>query len=66
MNFTTSLVPQVYNITLKASDPYLTIYKSYQFETQNTISLNLNTDPINIAIIVDDGSKILKYFINNF
>ncbi len=63
MNFTTSLIPTVYNITMKANDSYFTVFKSYQFETQNMITVNIITVPINTLTIIDSGSKNLFHFI---
>jgi hypothetical protein len=62
MNFTTSLIPNVYNMTMKASDSYFTVLKSYKFETQNMITLNINTIPINTLTMIDNGSKNLINF----
>lgn len=55
MNFTTNLIPQVYNITLKSSDSFLTIYKSYQLVTQSSVDFIVNTAPINVSVLSDDG-----------
>ena len=59
MNFTTSLIPNVYNLTIKANDSYFTVLRSYQFETQDMLNLNISTVPINTVTIIDNGSKIL-------
>ncbi len=63
INFTTSLIPNVYNITMKANDSHFTVFKSYQFETQNMITVNIITVPINTLTIIDSGSKNLFHFI---
>ena len=56
LNFPTSLAPRIYNITLKASDKFSTIYKIRRLETQNVISVNANTLPINTSVIFDDNN----------
>jgi hypothetical protein len=56
LNFPTSLAPRIYNITLKASDKFSTIYKTRRLETQNVISVNANTLPINTSVIFDDNN----------
>jgi hypothetical protein len=56
LNFTTNSTPHVYNITLKASDQYSTIYRSYQYETQNMIKFTIITVPTNTSILIDDES----------
>jgi hypothetical protein len=56
LNFTTNSTPHVYKITLKASDQYSTIYRSYQYETQNMIKFAIITVPTNTSILIDDES----------
>lgn len=61
MNFTSSLIAHSYNITLKASDSYSKIYKSYQLQTQTIVNFNLSTNPSNPSIINDNSNKKIKY-----
>jgi hypothetical protein len=56
LNFKTNSTPHVYNITLKASDQYSTIYRSYQYVTQNMINFTIITVPTNTLNLIDDGS----------
>ena len=56
MNFTSSLVAQNYTITLKASDNYSNIYKSYQLQTQTTVNFNLSTEPSYTSMINDQSN----------
>ena len=39
MNFTTSLIPNVYNLTIKANDSYFTVLRSYQFDFNDGCSV---------------------------
>ena len=51
LNITTSFIPRVHNITIRASDKYLTIYKSYLLSTQSMITFNLSSFPAFTSMI---------------
>jgi hypothetical protein len=63
---TTSLIPRVYNITLRASDKYLTIYKTYSLKTQNMIDFKVDTFPDNTSIIDDSKLFLIHKYIFDF
>ena len=65
LNIITSVIPRVYNITLRASDKYLTIFKSYQLSTQSIINFTLLSFPFFTNVIDDTGKFSLFNFLQN-
>ena len=51
---------KTYNISLKASDNYITLYKNYQLSTQAVV--NYTVSPENPKRLFNDGSKIFLFF----
>ncbi len=63
---TTSLIPRLYNITVRASDKYLTIYKTYSLETQNMIDFRVDTFPDNTSVLDDSKLSLIHKLIFYF
>jgi hypothetical protein len=63
---TTSLIPRVYNITLRASDKYLTIYKTYSLQTQNIIDFKVDTYPGNTSVLDDSKFNLIQKYMFEF
>jgi hypothetical protein len=49
---------KTYNVTLKASDNYITLQRNYQLSTQAVVNFNVITNPPVTKLLINNGSKL--------